>query len=302
VTEEQRDRAIVLYNEGNQLFDNAYFKEAAVRYRKALEQWDHPSIHYNLMLAYVSLERPLDAYKSSVEALRHGQRALQPDEYRRAKDFHKLLQGRIAELEIVCDEPGAMVSLDGKTLFTAPGRTRTLVLPGSHAVVASKDGYLATHAPLLLVPGKITSVELDMLHADQALLSERRWASWKPWALVGAGATLGVAGGLLQWRASEANQRYMILFGDECKVPEGCSEPDDYSGKLRSLERRSTWYWRFSRGSYIAGGATIITGLALAYFNLPRSVNNPARNNLVHISVTPHVAPSYGGLTMDMSF
>lgn len=302
VTGEQRDRALALYNEANRLFDNAYFKEAATKYSKALEHWDHPSIHYNLMLAFVGLERPLDAYRSSVATLRHGAQALQPDEYRRAQDYHKLLRGRIAEVEVACDEPDATVSLDGKTLFKAPGRTRTLILPGSHAVVASKDGYLATHAPLTLMPGKATAVKLDMLHEDDALLIERRWANWKPWAVVSAGATLSVAGGLLQWRASEANKRYQELFDEECKVPAGCLDPDDYSDELRSLERRSTWYWRLSHGSYIAGGATIITGLALVYWNLPRRVENPARNNLVHISVTPQLSPSFGGLAVDMRF
>src|SRR5690348_3534769 len=51
VSQERQAAAAVLFNEGNGYYEKAVFSKAAELYRRALEQWEHPAIHYNLALA-----------------------------------------------------------------------------------------------------------------------------------------------------------------------------------------------------------------------------------------------------------
>ena len=194
VTEENKQRAMEVYEQGNQFFDDSLFPDAMTSYQAALARWDHPGIHYNLMLALVALDYSIEAYESSIEALRYGPIALEPEEYRRARDYHKLLRGRVAELTVTCDEPGAEVTLDGKPIVQGPGERHIVVLPGQHELVARKPGYLALHHALVLVPEKPASVHLRMLPSAEALVTTRRWDAWQPWAVFGALAKLLLPG------------------------------------------------------------------------------------------------------------
>ena len=301
VAKDQQQRALALYSEGNQFFDDSLFVGAVKKYRAALEHWDHPSIHYNLMLALVALERPIEAYESSLATLRHGPKALRPEEYQRARDYRKLLRGRIAILEVTCDEPDAVVSLDGKPLFRAPGTVQRYVLPGLHELVAKKPGYVTAHRTLLLASDEPLRVQVRMLPQEQAMLTTRRWKRWQPWAVVGAGLGVGLLGSTLQWRGDINNNAFGELFEMECSAPNGCFEPE-YTARLQELQTRSTWYRRLGHGMSAAAAATAITGLVLVYLNRPHETENPARRDLIRVSVTPAVHPQSATLSMQVDF
>ncbi|HWN67812.1 MAG TPA: hypothetical protein VNM90_09235 [Haliangium sp.] len=301
VTQEDQAQALSLYAEGNQLFDDSLFTAAVAKYEQAIERWDHPGIHYNRMMALVALDRPIEAYQSSIGALRHGPGALEPEEHRRAEDYQKLLRGRIAELTVACDEPGALVSLDGKNILKGPGETRVFVLPGQHELVARKPGYLATHHALLLVAARPASVHLRMLPDSEALITSRPWSAWQPWAVVGAGAGLGLVGGLLEWRADASNRAFQKLFYESCPAPEGC-EAVEYTDAMESHQRRYRWHRRLGHGALATGGAAMIGGLVLVYLNRPHEIENPRQRHLVRVTATPIVTPGMGGLSFNVSF
>jgi hypothetical protein len=195
VSEADKEQALALYTQGNQLFDDSLFPTAVNRYREALTHWNHPGIHYNLMLGLVALDESIEAYRSSIEALRYGTAALEPDEHRRAQDYQKLLRGRVVDLTVACDEPGAVVTLDGKIILEEPGEVHLFASPGQHELVARKPGYLPTHHSLMLLASEATSVQICMLPATEALITTRRWEAWQPWAVVGAGVGVGLTGG-----------------------------------------------------------------------------------------------------------
>jgi hypothetical protein len=288
-----------LYEQGNQLFDDSLFQDAVTSYRAALALWDHPGIHYNLMLALVALDHSIEAYESSIVALRYGPIALEPEEYRRARDYHKLLRGRIAELTVACDESGAEVTLDGKNILRGPGEAHLFVPPGQHEIVVRKPGYLATHHTLVLVSEKPASVHLRMVPRAEALVTTRRWDAWQPWAVVGAGAGVGLLGGLLEWRSDVNNAQFARLFEKDCW--QGC-EATEFSDQMESRQRRYRWYRRLGHGASVAGGAAMVGGLVLAYLNRPQQTENPERQRLVRVSMTPLVTPDAGGLSLDLSF
>jgi hypothetical protein len=301
VSGEDQEQALALYAEGNQLFDGFLFPAAVAKYEQAVEYWDHPGIHYNLMMALVALDRPVEAYQASIAALRHGPGALAPEEHRRAEDHQKRLRGRIAELTVACDEPGAVVSLDGRNVLNGPGKALVVVLPGQHELVARKPGYLATHHSLTLVVGRPVFVHMRMLPESEALITTRVWPVWQPWAVIGAGVGVGLVGGLLEWRADANNRAFQKLLDENCPPPDGCLE-SGYTDAMESHQLRYRWYRGLGHGALATGGAAIIGGLVLVYLNRPQELENPERQRLVRVNVAPLVTSDMGGLSFHLAF
>ena len=160
VSPEDRTRALALFAEGNQAWDDALFAEAANKYRAAAEHWAHPGIHYNLAKALIHLEQPVEAYASVLLALAYGPDALARDQYREAENYKTLLSQQLAVVHGTCDVDGAEVTLDGERWFSCPSRQTRMLEPGEHAIVATKDGHLPAQEQVLLMPGTEHTVTL----------------------------------------------------------------------------------------------------------------------------------------------
>jgi tetratricopeptide (TPR) repeat protein len=163
VSQERQMRAKVFYHAGNRFLADSQFAAAVTAYRGALQHWDHPGIHYNLALALIGLDRPTEAYEATLDALSYGPDALQPDDYQRALDYQRLLRKQIVKVEIVCAERDADVSLDGKRLFTGPGRVTTMVTPGTHEIVASKPKYITSREAFTAKAAEHVRIEFRLI-------------------------------------------------------------------------------------------------------------------------------------------
>jgi hypothetical protein len=231
---------------------------------------------------------------------------LKPEEYQRAIDYQKLLRGRITSLTVKCEEPGAVVSLNGKEILHGPNTVKLLVLPGKHELVARKEGYLTTHHSLVAVAQQPVTVQMRLLPQEIALLPVRRWPAWKPWVLVGAGVGMGLAGGLLEWRADVNNRHFKTLFDQNCNIQTdtqrkiGCQAGEHH--QMQSFQTRSTRYRRFGHGASLGGSAAILGGLLLVYLNREYHIENPKRNTLIRVSATPHMTAETKGMVFDVSF
>lgn len=304
VSAEDQERALELYEQGNQFFDDNDFFAAVARYRAALAHWNHPAIHYNLMLALVGLDQPIEAFQASTEALRYGVQALKLEEYHRAVDYQRLLRRQIASLEVTCNEPGAVVSVDGKEVLQGPGTIHLLMRPGQHEVAARKDGYLTTHHTIVTVSEKPVSLKLRLLPQAKAMVPVRRRPAWQPWAVVSTGVGIGLVGGALEWRADVNNRLFQSSFAKHCEndpALRGCYA-NQYTPEMKSQWTRYTWYRRVGHGASIAGGMAALSGLVLVYLNREQHIENPERRNLVHISVTPTITSDATGLSMNLAF
>lgn len=299
VSPRRRARALALYKAGNQLLEDALFSTAAGKYSAALEHWDHPAIHYKLGLALYNQEKLVAAYQSFVRSLRHGPDALEPDDYQRALEHERQLRERIAVIEVACDEPGAVVSLNGAPLFTAPGRVTQYVLPGDYQVAARKPKYMVATQALTLRAAEVTRVSLTLVAEDQAQVHTRRMAAWKPWSVIGLAAGLGTTGALLHWRAGKNQARFDELFLVYC--PSGCPE-SALPASVRAYESRARWQRRFATASYGVASVSALLGAGLIYHNRVRTRDNPALEHMVEVSVTPVLAPDLAGLSVQASF
>jgi hypothetical protein len=212
---------------------------------------------------------------------------LDPEKYEYARSYKNLLEKQLAWVEIACDVPGASVVMDGKPLFTGPGRFEGLVRAGPHTIAATRDGYLPTNLNSALAPGEKAALALKMFTAEDLTEYRRPWAVWKPWAVLGG----------LHWRARENFQ----AFDREIDACGGCTlEQTEQGGPL--LERGKLMQ-NVAMGSYAVGGAAVLTGAVLVYVNRLQPYRiNPEERNEQKVGVTPLVGSGVGGVLATFRF
>ncbi len=289
VTDDQKQRAQALLDQGNGQFLDRKYDEALATYQQALAVWDHPAIRFNIVRCLIQLGRPLEAYDDLEVALRYGKAPLEESVYEEALGYQALLHGEIATVAIHCGaaQAGARVTLDGKPVLTCPGEANQRYLAGPHQVVAQRAGYLTMTRDLTGVPGTSIDVDVTLAPAETALVAVRRWKAWKPWAVVAGGAAIAAGGGVFEWRASAdygAYDRYVAACGVK-----GC-----VSGtppEITTLDNRARFENRLAIGGFVVGGAALAAGAVLVYMNRER-LEMPALD----------VAPTAGGMQASLTF
>lgn len=298
VTKEDQERAKSLYREGNQFYDESLFARAADRYLAAIQLWAHPRFHHNLMLAYINVGgEPVAAYESLLFVLECGGKFLSQEKMRAAEGYRKLLEPQVAALQVVTEQPGTRVTLDGKQILVGPGREHRLVKAGGYQLEARNKKFLTATESLRLNGGELTTVRVALVASDT--IPVRRWARWKPWAVLGASLGAAAVGGLVHWGASSDVTDFRNSFALFC--PEGCA-PADYPQGLKDKERRATWKSRAAIATYSVAGAAALVGAALVYLNRVRRRPDPAAEKALEMDLAPLVGSNLAGLSIGRQF
>lgn len=298
-----RREVYVIFLEGNDLMREALFAKGAAKYRAALARWDHPAFHYNLGVAQMNLDQIIEAYHSFERALRHGPVPIGQDKYDQAQHYLTVLRNQLAEIEVICEDPGALVALDGNPLFTAPGRKVILVRPGGHRVEASNAQRLPDTRQVVVNPGDHQRVTL-VPQLPESLTTVRRWPRWIPWAAVGASTVVLAGGAALDWHSSVLFDAYDREANETCPGSTGCEDANLPPALRARLGRAELEQW-LARGIYVAGGLTLATGTALLYLNRERlvrrqgPVETPPSSS---ISLRPMFAPRGAGVSVRVRF
>src|SRR5262249_12356787 len=135
----EQQAALSLFQAGNAQLNDGLFAKAAERYREALKHWQHPAIHYNLALALMNLEQPIETFESRQRAIQYGPAPLEKDKFEHAKEYLVVIEKTIADVEVSCDKVGAEVLVDGKKVFTGPGKYAGKVKIGKHTFIAQLE-------------------------------------------------------------------------------------------------------------------------------------------------------------------
>lgn len=295
VSKQQQDTAMALFLAGNTLLKDSVFVQAAEKYRQALAAWDHPAIHYNLALALMNLDQPVEVHEHLVAALRFGPAPLENEKFEYARNYKTLMERQLARVDISCDTHGTTVTMDGQTLFVAPGRYTGLVRPGSHSIVASKEGYLPNDQSRTLLPGETTSLELKMFTSEDLIEYRRKWPAWMPWLVAGAGIAVGGGSSWLHLQARD-NIRALDAGVTECG---GCF----LTPSLDANRTRANTYQSLAFGGYAVGGAALVTGVVLVYLNQPQPHRiDPTQKKVEVVGVTPLIGGGTGGLLTTFRF
>jgi hypothetical protein len=295
VSPEAREKAIKLRNQGRALAQEFQLTGAVKKYREALEHWNHPIFHYDLCRILNALDRPLEAYASVKQALRHGAEPLGHDEATRQKRYQQMLAFK-AELErrlvLVEIKPhGSKVDVSVDNHIVTPGEDDAKVLtPGRHRMAAQGPGHWPLIEDLHLAPGTTATIYL---------VGKQPIASWKPWLTLGVGGALTVASAGLYWHAIDEHHALERSVKTGCTPI--CTDTDLSRESLDGDWRRIRWQNRIGLGGLIAGGSVLLTGTGLVLWNQQRKfelvpiVEKP-------ISITPVVSPALTGVVGTLRF
>lgn len=287
VSEERKQRALSLFREARDLHRRMMLAEARVKYQEALASWEHPELRLYLGRVLRSIGLPLLAYENLRLSLQWGPGSLTLDQEQEARStLRALVQQELAAIRIRCDNRGAAVLLDGKPWFVGPGVGRRMVTPGEHVITARKEGYFTVVKPVLVLAGKEASGHIAL--SIDAVVTERRWAPWVPWATLGTGAALGVVGAGLWWQADVHHREADRRLGGGCDPTCAPSARDEYD--------RSIIENRLAIGAFIAGGAAVITGAMLLLMNGPQSHRTEDRGG-VQIELLPVLSGDLASLS-----
>ncbi|MBL0216313.1 MAG: hypothetical protein IPQ07_20810 [Myxococcales bacterium] len=263
VSEQQKTTAHERLEEGNALFLDHKYAAALGEYERAVAAWDHPAIRFNIVRCLIQLDKPVEAFDNLTLALKYGAAPLEDAVFAEATSYQKLLANQIGELEVVCDQAGVAVTLDGRSLLTCPGTKRTRMVPGEHQLVGSKTGFATRTIGVVVLGGKQQrqAVELDSL-ARTARIT-RRWGTWMPWTVFGGGITLTAFGTLVELKASSDFAAFDQRIQRDCA--KGCEHVDFGPRQTAQLENR------IGIGTLVVGVATVAAGSVLIYLNRART-------------------------------
>ena len=285
-----------LFREGNDLLRESLFVQAATKYREALKRWDHPGIHYNLALALLNLDRPVEVFTELEEAMKYGDAPLDPDKFAHAQRYRALIEKQLARVTVTCATPGASVTMDGQPLFTAPGRYESLVRVGQHTIVATKSGLVPTQKTPILLAGQKDTVALAIYTEEELTQYRRRWANVLPWSVLAAGVVVAAAGGIMHWQAAESIKSYdngVSACGAGSSTG-GCLPDAALASKKSAGDSLQAAAYAF----YGVGAAAAVVGGVLVYLNRAK----PYRVSPDKVAWTPLVGPSGGGMVATIHF
>jgi hypothetical protein len=295
VPQEKRAAAIALFEQGNAMLKDSVFVQASARYREALEQWDHPAIHYNLVLALVNLDQPVEMHEHLEKAMRYGPDPLDVEKFKQAKSYLQLVEKQLTLLEVRCDVAGAEVAFDGKPLFVGPGKHQGWVRSGRHTLVATKEGFVPNEMAPQLQPGDIQKIDMKMYTADALVRYRQRWSSWIPWTVLATGAAVAGGGVAMHLSARDSFKR----FDDGITACGGCVPEPALKQKLQSGQTLQTG----AIAAYAVGAAAIATGAGLLYTNRPEPYRlSPGEVEVQSVTVVPQLSPDGAGVFAAFQF
>lgn len=318
VSQERQAAALALFTEGTDLLKDAFFTRAVEKYKEALDQWDHPAIHFNMAKALMNLDNPVDAYKHLDSSMRYGGAPLDEDQVDQVKRYMKLLyDGELADLVVICQEPGAIVSLNGVEIFKGPGQWTGLVRAAQTTVLATKAGFQPAQVQKVLPKGQKTEISLTLIELESVTKYTRVMDAWKPWVVVGSGAVGLIAGGLFTWQASKSFEDYdkaIEICNAESAISIVAPDGGDTGGDVPSAggcvptkamkdkESSGKLFQTLSIVSYVAGGATLATGIVLLYINRERPIKVEVPVEEPPVTFVPVIGPDGAGVTATMRF
>jgi len=280
VPKPQQDRANAEFAAANSLFAHDKHEEALVKYRAAIELWDHPMIRFNMAVTLIKLDQLVEAADALQAALRFGAAPFTKELYSQALDYDHLIRGRVGAITVKCTQAGVQIWLDGKKWFACEGSQRVRVLAGQHTLLAEKHGLAPESRQLFVSGGASIEESIELSPADVRL--RYRTARWIPWTVAAGGLSIGVAG-LATWFSGRNDMdTFQVRHASECASR--CD--DDLTGHpaLRELRDDARFKGDLGASLMVAGGAVVAGGLVWALV-----INRPER-------VTPQleVDPSRG--------
>ena len=264
--EEDKAKAQNLLDEGAALYEKGDYTGALEKFQAAYVAYSSPKIWFNVGQANRDLGRPVEALDAFQKFL-DGASDVSPEERAQAQSSVTDLQKQLGQVSIVCEVPGASLTIDGKASGVAPLAKPIWVVPGRHQVTAIQEGAAPAVQTVEVGAGASATVvlkpsqpavpampgragpgveEAGKTGAESAI--SRGWWLGRKWTWVAAGSTV-----LLTAAAAGVGISANGLYDDlekSCgtKSPDylnhGCTESD--VGPLRTRKDIANVLWALS--------------------------------------------------------
>lgn len=290
VPNDQQTKALDLFKDANGKLRDAHYAAAREQYLAALAVWNHPAIHFNLGLALLNLDQPVEAYEHLVEAVKYGAAPMDQDKLEQALRYKSLLDRQLTRLTVRCALQDAIVRFDGRQLFVGPGRWEGMVRAGAHAIVGTHEGYVPVERAEIYVGGETKEIELSMFRTEELTEYRRRWTPAIEWGLLVGGVAV-IGGGVgLRFAAQGAYSQFDAgVLACATTVSLGCTPRPE----IARLRARGDAFQALSITAFAVGGVALVTGSILAYLNRLQPFIRTLR---VTASVAPTLFPGPGAL------
>jgi len=313
VSPDKQQAALRRFQEGNVALNDGLFPKAIEQYHDALQNWDHPAIHYNMALALMNLDQPIEVEDSLKRAIKFGAAPLEKDKFEHAKEYLLLIEKQLATVEISCQKDGARVQVDGKEVFVVhPGQPnvyKARVRIGKHTFYAEKPGYVTGLDAPFIGPGETFRIELKLYTSEELTRYRRRWdATWMPYVVIAGGAVVGLAGGALTLSAQSSFDDFDAAVkrcNDQGGANGGC---DARAPGLTSMRDSGDTKRVLGLVGYGVAGAAVATGAVLLYLNRETSYqisSDEYRKEQMTkgpVAIAPLVAPGMAGALIQGRF
>lgn len=237
------------------------------------------------------------------EAAHHLSRALEllpvGAERTRVESMLQDASSRVARLDIVVNEPGAIVIV-GKLVVESPVKD-LFVEPGDVLVSVKKSGFREQQQTVRTTAGKTARLEFKLVtnrgQTDLEPSDESPAAGAMLPAYVGGGlalVVLGIGGGLRVAGKSSGADADMLLDKLEGQAPCSATPPPDDCATIKNLRIDHDRYVNASTGLFVAGG--VLLGGAMIYgIVMTRQLKKD-------VAILPIVSPTHNGLFIEGRF
>ncbi|HEX7451527.1 MAG TPA: PEGA domain-containing protein [Polyangiaceae bacterium] len=198
------------YTRGLSLYGDGEFLLALVEFERAYELSKNYKVLYNIGQVRIQLGRYAQGREALAEYLRLGGENVNAERLAAVNKDLAMLVERTASLNIVANQPGADISLDGKVIGTSPLSAPLVVDAGEHSLVLHKSGYYDRSQSVTLAGREQIDVTVELVPVAEVggprVVVERptervapakpsHAAVWVGWSTTGALAvTAGVTG------------------------------------------------------------------------------------------------------------
>ena len=280
------DPADALLDEGTSLFTlQADYDGALQRFQQSYDLRPGWKALNGMALVYQQQGKYVEAIESYERLLGEFGATLNEGQLATVRRRVGELEARVGVAVLTLVQDGTFVTIDGREIKRTGAETRVRLLPGRHTLVATLDGHETLSLRIDARAGVATPVAVELAAervkvVERPVRFERRYPTWVPWAMLGGGVALAVGGGALHYSGVQDIDAFDRLVANRVPVgsaPVAVPESLRRSGEVKQVAAVSL---------YAVGGAALVTGLVLVYFNRPHPVEGPARTTRVFFGGT----------------
>ena len=273
------DRADVLLDEGTDLFTmQADYDGALQRFHESYRLRPSWKALNGIALVYQQQGKYVDAILAYEQLLSEFGATLSDGQMATVRRRLGELEKRVGVVVVKIPQEGAFVTIDGHEVGRGVAEVRERLLPGPHTLVATLELHQTLTRRIHARPGIEQPLEVELgaerikvVVEKQPVRFEQRFAGWVPWATMGTGVGLALAGGALHYSAAQDFRDFDALVASQVQVGDMSKDVDD------SLKRQGDIKQTTAVSLYAAGGAALATGLVLLFINRPRPAYGEAR-------------------------